>query len=531
MKYLVNAAEMRRADKFTTEEIGIPAMILMERAALAAQASIEKYCRRLEGGPEPQGRFGSKGRFGSEGRFGNDGRPGSKGRPGSERRTVLVMAGTGNNGGDGLALARLLSGADFRVEVWIVGDEARASELWTRQREILEHYPVIFCTKPERTEYTILVDALFGIGLSRDITGVRQEAVELFNGLQGWKIALDIPSGVNSDTGRIMGRSCVTAEETVAFAYCKRGEVLYPGCLAAGKVTVADIGIPEAAFGEEMPDMYALDEEPEALLPKRCPWGNKGTFGKVLLAAGSPGMAGAAVLAAKAAYRAGAGMVRVITPVENRSVIQTAVPEALVGTREEFASYFGWADVIAIGPGLGKDRQAGSMLAQALAESSRPLLIDGDGLNLAAESLKIRRMLAEQGSTGRSIVLTPHVGELARLLGRTVPEIQERLADYGRDLAMELQTVVAAKDARTFICKTGEPVCVNLSGSSGLATAGSGDVLAGIVSGLMAQGMDACRAACVGAYVHGCMGDKAARQHGEHGCMAGDIVYGNERIR
>ncbi len=498
MKYLVNAAEMRRADNFTTERIGISAMTLMERAALAAQASVESYCRRVEGGSEPEGSPVPK-------------------------RTILIMAGTGNNGGDGLALARLLSGADFCVEVWIVGDGTRATEPWTRQREILEYYPVNFCTKPERTEYTILVDALFGIGLSRDISGVWQDAVELFNRLQGWKIALDIPSGVNSDTGRIMGSS-VMADETVAFGYCKRGEVLYPGCLAAGKVTVADIGIPEAAFETEMPEMYALDEKPEALLPKRCPWGNKGTFGKVLLAAGSPGMAGAAVLAARAAYRAGAGMVRVVTPAENRSIIQTAVPEALVSTREELASYFGWADVIAIGPGLGKDHGAGRMLEQVLTESSLPLLIDGDGLNLAAESPDIRRILAEQGRTGRSIVLTPHVGELARLLGKAVPEIQERLADYGRDLAMELQTVVAAKDARTFICKPGEPVCVNLSGNSGLATAGSGDVLAGIVAGLMAQGMDACRAACVGVYFHGCMGNKAAWQHGEHGCMAGDLV-------
>lgn len=511
MKYLVTAEEMRRIDNFTTEKIGLSAMTLMERAALAAQVSVDKYCR----GPEA--------RSGPEAYF-----RGPEEQSGREspvlRRTVLIMAGTGNNGGDGLALARLLSGENFMVEVWIVGDETRASELWMRQRKILEYYPVNFCSKPAGTEYTILVDALFGIGLSRDISGVWQEAVDLFNGLQGWKIALDVPSGVNSDTGRIMGRSSVMADETVAFACCKRGEVLYPGCLAAGKVTVADIGIPEAAFRAEQPEMYALDEEPEALLPKRCPWGNKGTFGKVLLAAGSPGMAGAAVLAAKAAYRAGAGMVRVITSAENRSVIQTAVPEALVGMREEFGSFFDWADVIAVGPGLGKDEQAGRMLEQALKGSSLPLLIDGDGLNLAAERPDIRKMLAKQGRTGRSIVLTPHVGELARLLGKAVPEIQERVADYGRDLAMELQTVVAAKDARTFICKTGEPVCVNLSGSSGLATAGSGDVLAGIISGLMAQGMDACRAACVGAYIHGCRGQTASLLHGEHGCMAGDLI-------
>lgn len=490
MKYIVTAEEMRRADNFTIKEIGIPAMVLMERAALAAYEAVEKYCLEHNGA----------------------------------EKTALVMAGVGNNGGDGLALARLLSEAGFYTEVWVVGEEAKASEQWLQQRKILQHYPVDFCSKPGKDEYTILVDALFGVGLSREISGVYESAVETFNELQGWKVALDMPSGVDSDTGRILGRDSVRADETVTFGFCKRGLVLYPGCLAAGKVTTAHIGIPITAFGNDLPRMFAWDEKPEELLPKRCPWGNKGTFGKVLLAAGSVGMAGAAVLAARAAYRAGAGMVRVITPAENREIIQVSVPEALVGTEEELTSYFEWADVIAVGSGLGKGAAARRMLSEALSGSSLPLLIDGDGLNLLAENPDIRQMLAEQGAGGRTIVLTPHVGELARLLGKGIPEIKERVADFGRDLAMELQTVVAAKDARTFICKDGEPVCANLSGNSGLATAGSGDVLAGIIAGLMAQGMSGYRAACAGAYIHGCMGDKIAAERGEHACMAGDLV-------
>lgn len=420
MRYLVTAEEMRRADNFTIKEIGIPAMVLMERAALAAYQAIEKYC---------------------------------PGHP-AAGKTALVMAGVGNNGGDGLALARLLSEAGFYTEVWVVGEEAKASEQWRQQRKILEHYPVVFCSKPGRDEYTILVDALFGVGLSREISGVFESAVEAFNGLQGWRLALDIPSGVDSDTGRILGQASVRADGTVTFGFCKRGLVLYPGCLAAGKVTTAQIGIPQTAFGSDLPGMFAWDEEPEELLPKRCPWGNKGTFGKVLLAAGSPGMAGAAVLAARAAYRAGAGMVRVITPAENREILQVSVPEALVGTEEELTSCFEWADVIAVGPGLGKSAAARRMLSEALAGSFLPLLIDGDGLNLLAEDPDMRRMLAEQGAGGRTIVLTPHVGELARLSGKGIPEIRESVADSGRDLAMELQAVVAAKDARTFICKS-----------------------------------------------------------------------------
>lgn len=490
MKYLVTAGEMRRADNYTMEEIGIPGAVLMERAALAACRAVSEYCSEY---------------------------------PHLNRR-ALIMAGTGNNGGDGLALARLLAEAGFRTDVWVVGEETRASGQWRQQRKILQQYPVDFCSKPQKTEYTILVDALFGVGLSRELSGVFEDAVERFNGLSGWKLALDMPSGVDSDTGRIMGKSSVRADRTVTFGWCKRGLALYPGCLAAGKLTVESIGIPEAAFGGEMPGMFALEESPEELLPPRCPWGNKGTFGKVLLAAGSVNMAGAAALAAKAAYRAGAGMIRVITPAENREILQISVPEALVGTEEEFAAGLDWADVIAIGPGLGKGERAKSLLLEAVTASRLPLLIDGDGLNLLAQNPDIRRSLAKQGAAGRCIVLTPHVGELARLLGESIPQVQEDIVRRGGELAMELQAVVAAKDARTFICGAGEPVCVNLCGNSGLATAGSGDVLAGIVAGLMAQGMTGYRAACVGAYLHGCAGDRAAMRLGEHACMAGDLI-------
>lgn len=494
MKYLVTAEEMRRIDNNTIEQIGIPAMVLMERAALAACGLIEKYS-----GEHPE-----------------------------LPRTVLVMAGTGNNGGDGLALARLLSEKSYRVEVWCPGEEQRASEQWRLQKKILAHYPVGFSAKPQKSEYTILVDALFGVGLSREITGAYGEAVDTFNRLSGRKLALDLPSGIDSDTGRILGRA-VRADETVTFGFCKRGLALYPGCRLAGKVTVADIGISQAAFFGNSPGMFALDERTEELLPERSPWGNKGTFGKVLLIAGSVNMAGAAVLAARAAYRIGAGMVKVITPEENRVILQSAVPEALFGTEKNLEESLGWADVIAIGPGLGKSGAALRVLETVLKGSSLPLLMDADALNLLSEQPSLRQLVSAQGAGGRSIVLTPHAGELARLMGRSIPEVKENLADCCGELAMELQTVTVAKDARTFICRTGKPVCVNLSGNSGLATAGSGDVLAGMIAGLMAQGMEAYEAACAGVCIHGRLGDKAAAEAGEHACMAGDLVLRTER--
>ncbi|MCM1026880.1 MAG: NAD(P)H-hydrate dehydratase [Roseburia sp.] len=487
MRYLVTAEEMRSYDRYMIEEVGIPAAVLMERAALAAFERIREYCREIGG------------------------------------NCVLVMAGTGNNGGDGLALARLLAEAGYRTEVWCPGDEARGSELWKLQRKILSRYPVSFVTKPGREEYTILVDALFGVGLSREISGIYAESIELFNRLKGWRLALDLPSGVDSDTGRISG-AAVQADETVTFGFCKRGLVLYPGCIRAGIVRTADIGISEIGFDGVNPGMFALDERTEDLLPSRDNQGNKGTFGRVLLAAGSVNMAGAAILAARAAYRMGAGMVRVITPPENRVILQTAVPEALLGTEEDLGESLAWADVIAVGPGLGTGDGALRILEKLIRESSLPLLIDADGLNLVAERRELRELLAAQGRRGRSVVLTPHMGELSRLTGKSVPELKEDPAGCGRELAMELQAVVAAKDARTFICRAEGPVCVNLSGCSGLATAGSGDVLAGMISGLMAQGMEPFRAACVAACIHGRRGEEISVRIGEHACMAGDLI-------
>lgn len=489
MRYLVTAEEMKCYDRYMTEEVGIPAAVLMERAALAAFRRIGEHCG------EDRGRG----------------------------RRVLVMAGMGNNGGDGLALARLLAEAGYRTEVWCVGDEDRSSGQWRQQKKILSRYPVSFVTKPEREEYTILIDALFGAGLSREICGVYRDAVETFNGLVGWKLALDLPSGVDSDTGRIQGIS-VQADETLTFGFCKRGLVFYPGCARAGVVRTADVGISEIAFDGGEPGMFALDESMEELLPARDGQGNKGTFGRALLAAGSVNMAGAAVLAAEAAYRTGAGMVKVITPPENRVILQTAVPEALLGTEADLERSLEWADVIAVGPGLGTDEGAYGILERLIRESSRPLLIDADGLNLVAGKSGLRELLTECGRRGRGMVLTPHMGEMSRLTGKSIPELKRDPAGCGSELAMELQAVVVVKDARTVICRAQGPACVNLSGCSGLATAGSGDVLAGMIAGLMAQGMEPFRAACVGACIHGRRGERVSAAIGEHACMAGDLV-------
>lgn len=493
MKYLVTADEMKQYDANTIDTIGIPGMVLMERAALGAFSLIvEKYSEKY-----------------------SDKKP--------EDVNILIMAGMGNNGGDGLALARLLSEAGFSVDVYYVGDFRKASGQWKLQKKILEHYFVGTSDKIEGKEYTIMVDALFGVGLSRDITDEYARAVEQFNAAKAFKLALDVPSGIDSDNGSVH-ECAVRADMTVTFGFCKRGLMLYPGTSYAGEVITVPIGITEKSFQGREPEMFYYDEEVADLLPVRDSSGNKGTFGKVLLVAGSFQMAGAAVLAAKAAYRSGAGMVKVITHPDNREIIQVAVPEALLGTYEDLGESMKWADVLAIGPGLGKSDAAKEMLQQVICESDLPLLVDADGLNLLAEQNALQETLAARGKVGRTIILTPHVGELARLTGKSIPVLKEDLSVYGKALAEKLHAIVVAKDARTFTCREKGAVCVNLCGNSGMATAGSGDVLAGVIAGLLAQEMEAFDAASVGVYLHAKAGDAVSRELGEHACMAGDIV-------
>lgn len=507
---------MKEYDRNTVEKIGIPGMVLMERAALETFRILRESEKIREGG------------------------------------SAYILAGYGNNGGDGLALARLFCEAGIRVRIGLLGDSGKATESWRQQRKILEAFPAEFEKEPGPGAYDLLVDALFGVGLSRDLEGEYARAVRELNEKSGFKVALDVPSGVSSDDGRVLG-TAFRADLTVTFAFGKRGLYLYPGCEYAGEVRVADIGIGRRAFPKndshevQEPGMFCLEENLNELLPQRAKTGNKGTFGKALLIAGSSRMAGAAILCAEACYRIGAGMVKVLTDPDNRVILQERIPEALCGSYEDLAESLLWCDVICIGPGLGRSGEALSALRQVIlgesgggadreekeAERVRglPLVIDADGINLLAGHPELLDALSRQGAADREILLTPHMGEFLRLYGalfgaENTPKMQEcklSAAEYAMRAAKKLGAVVAAKDARTFVCREGRPVCLNTAGNSGMATAGSGDVLAGILTGLMAQGEKAYEAACKGTRIHGIAGDLAAAKLGEHGVMAGDI--------
>lgn len=492
MQYLVTASEMKQYDNNTITKLGIPGLVLMERAALSVREELEK-------------------RFITE-----------------SVKDVLIVAGTGNNGADGLALARLLMDKGVLTYIMIVGDYKKATESFQTQYRILKNMDAIFIEKPQAEEYTIVVDALFGVGLSRNLEGEYQQTVERLNSLKGFKVSVDLPSGIHSDTGKICNVA-FKADLTVTFGFAKLGSVLFPGCEYAGELVVKDIGINERAFFGDEPKYYRLTEKKEVELPKRKSDGNKGSFGKALLAAGSMNMAGAAVLSAKAAYRIGAGMVKVVSPKENRVILQASLPEALYTdtlTEEDLK----WATVLGIGPGLSTSTIARQMLETFLCSSDLPIVIDADAINLLAQEKQLREQVAEQGGKGRIVILTPHVVELKRLwsavFSEEVPMEQwkEKLPEYAYRLACKLHCVVVAKDARTFICKENHPVCVNVRGNSGLAKAGSGDVLAGMILGLLSQKESDFESAAKGVVLHALLAEKNCEIYGEHGCMAGDLA-------
>lgn len=499
MKYIVTADEMKKCDQNTTEFLKIPAMVLMERAAL----SVLKHINEQFKDKNPR-----------------------------ELRTI-ILCGVGNNGGDGLALARLMADVGYPVQVCVCGEKIRSSENWKNQYDILQHYNIKMVATLPRGEYNILIDALFGVGLSREITGAYEHAITWFNKQRGYKLAIDIPSGIHADTGEVL-QHAIQADTTITFGFVKRGLVLAPGCTHAGKIICEDIGIREKSFLGKKPGMFTYDECITELLPARDPLGNKGSFGKVLIIAGSENMAGAAALSAKACYRTGAGMVKVLTHPVNIPVLQQLVPEALFGVYEDWRNSLKWADVLVFGPGCGMKEEVKACLEGVLAESDLPLIIDADGINILAGSEKLRELMVQSGGNNRDIILTPHMGELSRLTGTSVDVLKKLMPEVAKTYAAEFNCILVAKDAVTFIGCEGEPVYVCFEHNSGMATAGSGDVLTGIIAGLAAQGLGGFEAAAKGVAIHGLAGRRAVELCGIHGCMAGDIIEGlkcvNERV-
>ena len=381
------------------------------------------------------------------------------------------------------------------------------------------------------------IDALFGVGLSRPLNKTFIELTDAIERarISGAKVlAVDIPSGIHADTGAVMG-TALKADVTVTFGWEKMGTALYPGRGYGGKVLVEDIGFPEMALeGEEeesgRPERaFAYEKEDLCHIPGRKADSNKGTFGKVLIAAGSAGMCGAAYLSALTAYKAGAGLVKVLTVEENRPILQGLLPEAIMVTytpdqliqgREEFKEMIEeqmkWASVVVLGPGLGSEPYVEYLVEDILTSAYVPVILDADGLNTVASHPYLTSYYTE------NIIITPHLGEMARLTGQTISQLKEDLVGAASAYASRYGVTCVLKDAATVVAGQEGGLYINTSGCSAMAKAGSGDVLTGTIAGLLAIGMEEEEAARMGVYVHGLAGEKAAAA-GSHSLLATEL--------
>lgn len=487
MQLWVNAAQMKAADQYTIQKLGVPSLELMEHAAQACVQVLEDEKVDLS--------------------------------------HVCVVCGSGNNGGDGFAIARILQNNRYSVETFCVGNpEHYTEETQEQMHRLQECGGKITYGMPQEDSYSVVIDAVFGVGLSRKVEGRYRQVIEQMNRMRGTKFAVDIPSGLSATTGCILG-CAFKADYTVTFQLKKIGLELSQGRTMVGRVIVPDIGISTDSICEDQEIVRTAGKDIyRKMLPDRPEDSNKGTYGRLLVIAGSKGMAGAAYLNAHAAYMTGAGLVRIYTSSDNREILQTLLPEAIVTTyeeynKEELLSLLTWADSVCIGSGLGMSRLSEKILKTVIEYVKVPCLIDADGLNLLAENKNYLNQMAE-----RRFVITPHMKEMSRLTGTPVEELKADRIQILKDFISRYRITCVLKDSRTLIASEEKGIRMNLTGNSAMAKAGSGDVLAGVISGWMVQEKEAEDAAELGTYIHGLSGDLAKFEKGVYSVMARDLI-------
>ncbi|MBR5712102.1 MAG: NAD(P)H-hydrate dehydratase [Lachnospiraceae bacterium] len=507
---LYTPEQIRDAEQVAMNDLGIPQELLMEHAALAVANAI---CEDT-----------------------------SRGECGDCAASAALLAGTGNNGADALATARLLSRRGFTVTVFEKNSDP-GNEAYRRQRQWLSAYENVTFAKLELPieweRYEYIVDGLFGIGCNRNLTGEVFEVVASLNaytgetgsGVRRAKVfAIDVPSGIDSRTGQVLG-DAVKADVTVTFSAKKTGLSLYPGRTYCGRCIVADVGIPKQA----MPTEFGCAMRGPWSMRERIPYGHKGTFGKILILAGSENTPGAAVLAARAAFRSGAGMVKVVSTENVLAEMLHALPEAILCTREQWldepdeqaAGY----DVIVAGPGIGTDEAARRLLHSALKRKGTIRVIDADALNILAAELRAEepaeRIRELQRLCDGECVLTPHPMELSRLTGMRPAEIAADRLAVAKEWQDAGEAVLVMKDAATMVVGDWY-IWFNENGNDGMGTAGSGDVLAGMLGAIATDAVSGYRtlaqSAAEAVSLHGLAGDIAAEKLGTYSMTSGDIA-------
>ncbi|MCR4903042.1 MAG: NAD(P)H-hydrate dehydratase [Butyrivibrio sp.] len=513
MQYAVNADEMKRYDRNTIEFFGMPQAVLMERAALSCTDYVEKWCLDKN----------------------------------IKKPRALVLAGCGNNGGDGVAIGRILKQHGFTVSLSIIGDYTKCTDALLNQLKIAGKYGIpqrpFLKIKEERDvrDFDVIVDAMLGIGCTRPVTGTYAEAIDFIADCKKAKdedllvLSVDMPTGINTRDGSICQKA-VKADVTITFDFMKTGLIMYPGAEYAGEVLIRDVGITADSMLDKKPGAFFYDEPATTLLPKRDSDGNKGSFGKILIIAGSDKISGACLLSAEAALRSGAGMVKIFTPIQNSEVLRTKLPEAMLECYEysddpdnlkiisdTLKSAFEWATCVVMGPGLGLGDTAYHIVKEVLGQCDKKLIIDADALTLIAESEKLQRLVRDY--RGKYIIMTPHLGEFARLSGKKVSECKNNILTMPKEMADKFGCTIICKDARSIVADCGQSrIYINVSGNSGMATAGSGDILAGILAAVSAYDLGGFKTASIGAYIHGLAGDLAKNELGEYSMIAGDLL-------
>ena len=503
---LVTAGQMQDLDRRTIQECGISGIVLMENAGRGAAELLARHF--------PVARAG----------------------------WVAVLAGSGNNGGDGFVIARHLKNWGIQAKVYLFssiddvkGDAGTNLQIWlTMGGELVEViYKGDFARiKKEFSGASLMVDAIFGTGLNSEVKGLLKETISFVNSLPQPVMAVDIPSGLDATGGQVLG-DAIRADLTATFGLAKIGQVIEPGAGYVGQLEVIDIGIPRHLIEEADIKTHLIDQDEldVGLLAPRPAQAHKGDYGHLFVLAGSPGKTGAAAMVCQGALRTGAGLVTLGIPASLNPILEAKLTEAMTAPLPDagtgYLSADAWGRVqqllegktaLALGPGISTESQVQEMILKLLPEVTLPLVIDADGITALASRPEILKQCRG------SVVLTPHPGEMARLAGITTQQVQADRIGVAKACATSHNCIVALKGNRTVIATPEQEVYINPTGNPGMASGGTGDVLTGMIGGLMAQGLPPLAAAQWGVYLHGLAGDMAAQELGEISLIAGDII-------
>ena len=505
MQPVFTAAEMRALDSRAIETLGVPGPRLMENAGRGAAALIAREWAPIRG------------------------------------KRILVLCGKGNNGGDGFVVARYLKAKGARPRVLLVGlraevkgDAAQALGRWRGKVKEIRDEGDMATVARALGEADLVVDALLGTGLTGPARGLVAQVIERLNNSSGRAgvpvVALDLPSGLGSDGGALLGPT-VRATVTATFAGLKRSLLVYPAAELAGRVTVVPIGLPQAEVNRGVSTFLLEETDIRPLFPPRPAEAHKGSYGHLLVIAGSVGKTGAAALAGRSALRSGVGLCTIATPASQQPIVagfsmetmtepivETASQSLAVKAREHLFELAMQRDAVALGPGISLDPETQALSRALVAEVPRPMIVDADALSALAGHLD----LLEEAPAPR--ILTPHPGEMARMLGVSIAQVQADRIETVRRFCVQYRVHLALKGARSVLGSPDGRIFINPTGNPGMATGGSGDVLTGMIGAFLARRFDPLPALQAGCFLHGLAGDIAAADRGEEGLVAGDII-------